>query len=119
MGVLAVFVPHALLELFLRCAPSVGAVTMSALVAYESGGNPYAIGDNTTRRSYAPAGAVQNKVTDAVAAEKMSLSAALGHACGMHFKAADHLAKHPEFAWYQPILHDMKAGGWARFTAAK
>ncbi len=59
MGWVAVFVAHALLELFLRCAPSVGAVTMSALVAYESGGNPYAIGDNTTRRSYAPAGAGQ------------------------------------------------------------
>jgi hypothetical protein len=68
---------------------------------------------------YAPAGAVQNKVTDAAGAEKMSLTAALGHACGMHFKAADHLAKHPEFAWYQPILHDMNARGWARFTAAK
>jgi type IV secretion system protein VirB1 len=50
------FVPQALLQLFLRCAPNVGAVTMSALVAYESGGNPYAVGDNTTRRSYAPAG---------------------------------------------------------------
>jgi type IV secretion system protein VirB1 len=51
-----VFVSHALLQLFLRCAPNVGAVTMSALVAYESGGNPNAVGDNTTRRSYAPAG---------------------------------------------------------------
>jgi hypothetical protein len=67
--------------------------------------------------AYAPAGAVQNKVTDAAGAEKMSLTAALGHACGLHFKAADHLAKHPEFAWYQPILHDMDARGWARFTA--
>jgi hypothetical protein len=67
--------------------------------------------------AYAPAGAVQNKVTDAAGAEKMSLTAALGHACGLHFKAADHLAKHPEFAWYQPILRDMDARGWARFTA--
>jgi len=50
------FVPHALLQLFLRCAPGVGARTMSALVAYESGGNPNAVGDNTMRRSYAPAG---------------------------------------------------------------
>ena len=68
---------------------------------------------------YAPAGAVQNKVTDAAGVEKMSMTAALGHACGRHFKAADHLAKHQEFAWYQPILHDMNARGWARFTAAR
>ena len=66
---------------------------------------------------YAPAGAVQNKVTDAAGAEKMSLVAALGHACGLHYKADDHLAKHPEFAWYKPILHDMNARGWAKFKA--
>jgi hypothetical protein len=66
---------------------------------------------------YAPAGTVQNKVTDAAGADKLSLTAALGHACGLHYKAADHLARHPEFAWYQPILHDMTAPGWARFTA--
>ena len=66
---------------------------------------------------YAPAGAVQNKVTDAAGAEKMSLTAALGHACGLDFKADEHLAKHPEFAWYQPILHDMNARGWAKFKA--
>jgi hypothetical protein len=66
---------------------------------------------------YAPAGAVQNKVTDAAGAEKMSLTAALGHACGLHYKADDHLAKHPEFAWYKPILRDMNARGWAKFKA--
>ena len=74
-------------------------------------------GMGTWQEPYAPAGAVQNKVTDAAGADKMSLEAALGHACGMHYKAADHLAKHPEFAWYQPILHDMNARGWAKFTA--
>ena len=50
---------------------------------------------------YAPAGAVQNKVTDAAGAEKMSLTAALGHACGITSKRQEHLAKHPEFAWMQ------------------
>ena len=68
---------------------------------------------------YAPAGAVQNKVTDAAGIRKMSFTAALGHACGTNFKAAEYLAQHPEFAWYQPVLHDMNARGWARFTAAK
>jgi type IV secretion system protein VirB1 len=54
-----VVIAHALLQLFLRCAPGVGPVTMSALVAYESDANPYAVGDNTDRRSYAPAGRAQ------------------------------------------------------------
>jgi hypothetical protein len=74
-------------------------------------------GMGTWQSPYAPSGAVQNKVTDAAGAEKMSMMAALGHACGLNFKAADELAKHPEFAWYQPILRDMNARGWARFTA--
>ena len=34
------------------------------------------------RPPYAPAGAVQNKITDAAGAEKMTFHAALGHACG-------------------------------------
>ena len=71
----------------------------------------------TWQGPYAPAGAVQNKVTDAAGAEKMTLTAALGHACGLHFKAAEHLAKHPEFAWYKPILKDMDSHQWTRFTA--
>jgi type IV secretion system protein VirB1 len=44
-----------LAALFAACAPSVGPVTMSALVAYESGTRPFAIGDNTAGRSYGPA----------------------------------------------------------------
>jgi type IV secretion system protein VirB1 len=35
-----------------RCAPNVGPRTMAAIVKVESGGDPFAIGDNTTRRSY-------------------------------------------------------------------
>jgi len=40
---------------------------------------------------FGPAGATQAKVTDATMAEAMSLSAAMGHACGIGFKAAQHL----------------------------
>ncbi len=69
------------------------------------------------QKPFAPAGAVQNKITDAAGAEKMSLTAALGHACGLNFKASELLAKHPEFGWMQPILRDMPARGWTRFTA--
>jgi hypothetical protein len=66
---------------------------------------------------YAPVGAVTNKITDATGAEKMTFEAALGHACGLHYKAAPHLAQHPEYSWYQPILHDMDARPWAEFKA--
>jgi type IV secretion system protein VirB1 len=40
--------------LMARCAPSVAPSTMAAIVQVESGGNPLAINDNTTRRSYYP-----------------------------------------------------------------
>jgi hypothetical protein len=66
---------------------------------------------------FAPAGTVQNKITDAASAEKMTFQAHLGHACGVSFKAAEHLAKHKEFAWQRDILRDMPARGWAKFTA--
>ena len=71
----------------------------------------------TWQGPYAPVGAVQNKITDAAGAEKLTFFAALGHACGRDFKAAPHLAKHPEYAWYKPILHDMDARPWTEFKA--
>jgi hypothetical protein len=71
----------------------------------------------TWQKAYAPCGAVQAKVTDAAGAEKMTLTAALGHACGISYKAAPHLAEHPEHAWIQPVLHDMNARPWTTFAA--
>jgi hypothetical protein len=71
----------------------------------------------TWQPPYAPAGAVQNKVADAAGSEKMSLTAALGHACGRGFKSSEHLAKHPEFAWQKEMLHDMPSRSWTKFTA--
>ncbi len=50
-------VPVALAGLVAACAPRVGPVTMSAVIAYESAGRPYAIGDNTEHRSYFPSNA--------------------------------------------------------------
>jgi hypothetical protein len=64
------------------------------------------------------AGAVQNKATDTKLASEMSFSAAAGHACGMDFKAADHVRAHPEFAWQKDLQRDMKAGAWTTFTVA-
>jgi hypothetical protein len=74
-------------------------------------------GMGTWQAPWAPAGAVQNKITDAAGAEKMTFQAALGHACGVNFKASEHLQKRPEFAWMRDILRDMPARGWAKFSA--
>ena len=74
-------------------------------------------GMGTWQPPYAPAGAVQNKVADAASAEKMTMMALLGHACGRGFKASEHLVKHAEFAWVRDILKDMPARSWTKFTA--
>ena len=67
---------------------------------------------------YGPAGAVQNKVADAALAGRMSFTAAAGHACGINFKASEHLRKHAEFSWEKPLLRDMDAYPWTTFSIA-
>jgi type IV secretion system protein VirB1 len=51
---LAVTLTPSALALLERCAGSVGHQTMAGLIEHESGWYPYAIGDNTAKRSYAP-----------------------------------------------------------------
>jgi Phospholipase B len=67
--------------------------------------------------AYGIAGAVQSKATDAAMADKLSMTAAMGHACGINFKAAEHLKKHPEFAWQKDFLRDMPSRAWTTFSA--
>jgi hypothetical protein len=66
---------------------------------------------------FGPAGAVQAKVADARMAEQLSLTAAMGHSCGLHFKAAGHLGKHPQFGWLKPLLRDLDSHPWTVFKA--
>ena len=68
---------------------------------------------------YGLAGAVQNKAADAAMIEKLSFSAAAGHACGRDFKAAEHLKEHPEYDWQKPLQRDMDAYPWTTFSAAQ
>ncbi len=68
---------------------------------------------------FGPAGAVQNKATDAALAAKMTFTAALGHACGRDFKAADLLQAHPEYDWQKPVLNDLPSRPWTRFSIMK
>jgi hypothetical protein len=43
----------------------------------------------------------------------------MGHPCGQDFRAEEFLAKHPEFSWQKPFLHDLKAFPWTQFEAKK
>jgi hypothetical protein len=38
---------------------------------------------------------------------------------GLHFKAADHLSAHPEFAWEKDILQDLDSYPWTQFQVTK
>ena len=75
-------------------------------------------GSNPWQPAYGPAGAAQNKATDATMALRMSFTAAMGHACGLDFHATKHLSEHPQFAWQKDILRDLPAHPWTTFTAA-
>jgi hypothetical protein len=65
------------------------------------------------------AGAVQSKVSNAALAERMSFTAAVGHACGIPFRAAEHLRQHPEFAWQKHYLKDLNFYPWTTFSASR
>jgi len=76
-------------------------------------------GSPTWQPPYGIAGAVQNKVADAAMAERMSFEAAAGHACGLNFKAGEHVKQHPEFSWEKSLLRDMDAYPWTVFSIAQ
>ena len=63
------------------------------------------------------AGAVQNKVTDSAMASQLSFTGAIGPQCGPSFRAARHIAKHPETNWARPYLKDMPARPWTTLSA--
>jgi len=68
---------------------------------------------------YYPGGAVQGKATDATMAKEMRIAARMGHPCGGDFQAKPFLAAHPEYAWQEPYLRDMKAGPWTEFRSGQ
>lgn len=68
---------------------------------------------------YGIAGAVQNKAADAMMISTMTLTAAMGHSCGIDFRASEHLKQHPEFAWEKEILRDLPSRPWTTFQAEK
>jgi hypothetical protein len=66
-----------------------------------------------------PGGAVQGKAADSNMAKQMRLVARMGHPCGEDFIAKPFLAAHPDYAWQEPYLRDMKAGPWTEFRAGE
>jgi len=66
---------------------------------------------------FGPAGAVQAKAADARMIRAMELEAAMGHSCGLGFRAEEHLRKHPQFGWMKPLLRDLPSHPWTRFRA--
>jgi hypothetical protein len=68
---------------------------------------------------YYPGGAVQGKATDSTMAKEMRIVARMGHPCGGDFLAKPFLAAHPEYAWQEPYLRDMKAGPWTEFRSGR
>jgi type IV secretion system protein VirB1 len=49
-----IFALFALTTFCMQCGPAVDPSLTKAIIQVESGGNPFAIGDNTDRRSYSP-----------------------------------------------------------------
>ncbi|MGA2598352.1 MAG: C45 family peptidase [Bryobacteraceae bacterium] len=74
-------------------------------------------GSKPWQPQHGPCGTVQNKVADSKLIASMSFTAAMGHSCGINFRAADHLKKYPEFKWEQSILRDLNSGAWTTFRA--
>jgi phospholipase B-like protein len=68
---------------------------------------------------YGTAGAVQNKAADAAMIKTMTFTAAAGHACGKNFKAAEHIAAHPDYDWQKALQRDMDAYPWTSFSVSK
>lgn len=76
-------------------------------------------GSKPWQNEYGPAGAVQNKAADAALVRGMAFTAAMGHTCGLDFKADEHLKKHPEFAWQKGVLRDLDAHPWTTFRSER
>lgn len=68
---------------------------------------------------YYPGGSITGKVADSQMAGKMSFVARRGHPCGGDFLAKPFLKAHPEYAWQEPMLHNMLAGPWTVFKTGQ
>lgn len=76
-------------------------------------------GSKPWQQEYGPAGVVQAKIADGRMAARMSFEAAMGHPCGIDFKATEFLSKHPAYNWQKGMLRDIDSGAWTLFEARR
>ena len=76
-------------------------------------------GSKPWQPEFGPAGTAEAKVADWTLVTSMSFEASFGHPCGRNFKAAQHLAEHPEFASMKDLLRDLDSYPWTRFSLAR
>ena len=76
-------------------------------------------GSSPWQPPFGPAGTVQNKAADAAILAQMSFTAAMGHADGIDFKAAEHLKEHPQFDWERGVLRDLDSQPWTTFRVSQ
>jgi len=76
-------------------------------------------GSSPWQPPFGPAGTVQNKAADAAMLAQMSFTAAMGHADGIDFKAAEHLKEHPQFDWERGVLRDLDSQPWTTFRVSQ
>jgi hypothetical protein len=76
-------------------------------------------GSKPWQQEYGPAGAVQNKAANGSMVDQMAFTAAMGHSCGLEFKAKQHLKEHPEFEWQRSALRDLDTHPWTTFRIAQ
>jgi hypothetical protein len=74
-------------------------------------------GSKPWQEPYGAAGVVQAKIADDRMAARMSFAAAMGHPCGIPFKAAEFLRRHPAYKWQRGLLRDLNSGAWTEFQA--
>lgn len=67
---------------------------------------------------YYPGGAITGKVADSHMTQEMRFDGRRGHPCGEDFLAQPFLKAHSQYAWQEPLLHDMLAGAWAEFKTS-
>jgi hypothetical protein len=65
-----------------------------------------------------PGGTTQAKVVDAQMTERMAFWARFGHV-GSNFRAADFLAKRPDYAWMRGLIRDLILEPWTVFDASE
>lgn len=75
-------------SLCLSCAPNVSPVTTTAIITIESKGNQFAIGDNTTHKSYSPKDAKSAvKIAQSLLNQKHSIDIGLMQVNSTHIKS--------------------------------